>query len=556
MEGGPAVVLVSHDPRTFEVVGRELRKRYVSDYRVITCGDAARGAATLEQLGSNDLPVALIMSAYGATDPGGIDFLRRTRRAHPAAKRIVIVRWGDFALADDIFAAIALGHVDHWLLRPEHSPDEEFHRSITEFLEDWSVARGMGFEAVRIIGDDLSARTHSLRETFRRNHIPTGFYEMDSDAGRSMLSELGLGRPRELVVVLQFTREPRMLTDPTDLEIAEAFGLMKPLPGGERFDVTIIGAGPAGLAAAVYAASEGLSTLVLERQAVGGQAGTTSSIRNYPGFPKGVSGNRLTFDAYLQAWSFGATFHWMRAAVGLRSEGPDKIVSLSDGTEVRSCTVIVATGVTYRRLGIPALDELEGCGVFYGAAVTEAPAMKGEDVFVVGGGNSAGQAAAYLAKHASSVTVLVRSDRLAASMSDYLVKEIDSTPNISVRHQVQIVGGGGDGYFDHLVLKDLATGTEETLEGAALFAMIGFEPHTEWLGDDVARDDWGFVLTGTDLPAECVTERLPLSLETSTPGVFAVGDVRHGSVKRCASAVGQGAVAIPQVHAYLESAER
>ena len=404
--------------------------------------------------------------------------------------------------------------------------------------------------------EPASARSHELRDTFARNHIPIGFYDAASEDGQRILHELGVDGGSLPVVVLPFTRDGSVLTDPSDADIADAFGLLAPLPQDAHFDVAVIGSGPAGLAAAVYAASEGLSTLVVERQAVGGQAGTSSLIRNYLGFPKGISGNKLAFSAYLQAWSFNTTFHFMREAVNLTVDGGDKVIALSDGTNVRSRCVIVANGVAYRRLDVPDLDALQGRGVFYGAAVSEAPAMSGKRVFVVGGGNSAGQAAVHLARYAAGVTILVRGNSLAASMSDYLIREIESAPNIDVRHQTQVVGGGGEDGLDHVTLRDLATGRAETLDAAGLLVLIGSESRTEWLRDCVLRDQWGFIITGPDLldhgASAWPLERPPLLLETSTPGVFAAGDARHGSVKRVASAVGEGATAVSLIHRYLD----
>jgi thioredoxin reductase len=400
-----------------------------------------------------------------------------------------------------------------------------------------------------------------LTDAFGRNHIPYRFYDSASAPGRQLLSETGLQDPDMPVVELKFSTPPVVLEDPSDMEIADAFGLMKPLSSDDRFDVTIIGSGPAGLAAAVYASSEGLKTLVVEREAVGGQAGTSSLIRNYLGFPKGVSGTKLAFSAYLQAWSFGATFHWMREATGLSAGGDDRVVSLSDGTTVRSRCVIVASGVAYRRLNIPSLDALQGRGVFYGAAVAEAQAMKGCEVFVVGGGNSAGQAALHLGKFASHVTVLVRGADVAASMSNYLVKEINFNPNVDVRHNVEIIGGGEEGALRHLTLRDRNTGATEEVPAGGLFVLIGSQSRTQWLSDTVLRDDWGFLVTGGDElmidgHESWPLERSPMLFETSMPGVFAAGDVRRGSVKRVASAVGEGAIAVRMIHLYLEMQRR
>jgi len=347
-----------------------------------------------------------------------------------------------------------------------------------------------------------------------------------------------------------------VLEDPDDLEIADAFGLLTPLDDQAVYDLVVAGSGPAGLGASVYAASEGLDTLVLEPEAIGGQAGTSSLIRNYPGFPTGISGNRLAFHAYQQAWSFGSTFHFMRSAQGICPEDGRIRITLSDGATVRTRTVVVATGASWRRIGVPELEALTGRGVFYGAAVSEAPAMRGRQVFVVGGGNSAGQAAVHLSRYADRVTVLVRRASLAETMSDYLIRELEALPNIDIRPRSQVVAGSGSDFLETITVRDLDTG-EETVEPGVLFVLIGSEPRTEWLGGALARDRWGFLLTGADLLTEervrpaWPLDRAPALLETSLPGVFAAGDVRAGSVKRVASAVGEGALAITRVHAHL-----
>jgi thioredoxin reductase (NADPH) len=347
-----------------------------------------------------------------------------------------------------------------------------------------------------------------------------------------------------------------VLVQPTNAEVAEALG-MRTTPGTGLYDVAVIGAGPAGLAAAVYGASEGLSTVVLEPEAIGGQAGTSSQIRNYLGFPAGVSGADLAERAYTQAWNFGAEYVYGNPAAGLRAQGPERVVTVAGGDEVRSRAVIIATGVSYRRLGIPSLDALTGISVFYGAATSEAKAMKDKEVFVVGGANSAGQAAVHLARYAARVTMLVRGQSLAESMSEYLVKEITSTPNITVRRGAVVTGGAGTGRLESLTMQDQVSGVTETTPAAALFVLIGAEPRTQWLPDEVKRDRWGYVVTGTDLmaggrpPESWPLQRPPMYLESSLPGVFAVGDVRCGSVKRVASAVGEGSVAIRLIHDYL-----
>src|SRR5680860_47790 len=553
-----AIVVMSRDPHDLGLVSGEIRKRYAADYRVISASEPQFARHELENLQKVGVETALVIAGYGPSDPDAIDFLIGVRSLCPQAKRIVVIRWGDFGAADPVFDALTVGHIDHWLLRPEHSPDEEFHRSVTEFLEDWAAAAGRGFEAVRIIGEDTSPRSHELTDAFGRNHIPYRFYNSASAPGRQLLSEAGLKEPELPVVELKFSTPPVVLEDPSDMEIADAFGLMKPLSSEDRFDVTIIGSGPAGLAAAVYASSEGLETLVIERQAVGGQAGTSSLIRNYLGFPKGVSGNKLAISAYLQAWSFGASFHFMREVEGLGTDGDALVLKLSDGTEARSNCVIIATGVTYRRLNIESLDALQGRGVFYGAAVSEAHAMKDKKVLVVGGGNSAGQSAVHLSKYASQVTVLVRGETVAASMSGYLVKELEAIPNIEVRHNVETIGGGGAEGLDYVLVRNRLSGEEEELPAGALFVLIGSRPGTAWLEGSVVRDDWGFIVTGHDLMSDDYDykwnpDRPPMLLESSMPGVFAIGDVRRSSVKRVASAVGEGAIAVQLLHRFKEN---
>ena len=557
----PAIAVITRSARTMKIVAEELTKRYGDDYHVETCDDPSRAVDELERLAQAQTDVALVLTGFSDEDDDGLSTMASVKTIHPAARRGAVVNWGDFGRAQALFDAMGAGQLDFYLIRPEHPRDEEFHRSITESLEDWALTRGGGYEAVRIIGDPRQARSHELRDTFTRNHIPIGFHDATVAAGRQLLADLGLHDPPLPVLVLQFTREPTVLTDPTDLEIADAFGLTNTPSADEVFDVAIIGAGPAGLAAAVSAASEGLNTLVVEQQAVGGQAGTSSLIRNYPGFPRGVSGGKLAFHAFHQAWSFGATFLFMRSAIGLRKEGDVLLLSLSDGTTIRTRTLIVASGVSYRRLDVPGVDGLLARGVFYGAAVSEAPGMVGGEAYVVGGGNSAGQAAVHLAKFARHVSILVRGTTLADSMSEYLIREIDASPAIDVVYQAEVVECLGSDTLTGLVLRDRADGTTRTVPADALFVLIGSEPRTDWLDGVVERDQWGFVLTGTDVPLDLASNEdgavtAPTPLETSMRGVFAVGDVRRGSVKRVASAVGQGAVVIPLVHQYLDDMHR
>ena len=455
-----------------------------------------------------------------------------------------------------IFEAIALGDLDTWVFRPAARGDEEFHLSIAEMLQDWGERNRTTQEAVQIIGERWALRSQELRDMFRRNKVAAGFYDSAQPAGQELLNALGLSAPELPVVVLRFRPDRPVLINPNAIEIAAAFGLMDRLDGLGVFDVAVIGAGPAGLSAAVYASSEGLRTVVVEPLAMGGQAGDSSLIRNYLGFPRGISGNRLAANAYQQAWAFGATFLWSRSVTSIDRDGDLRLVRLSDGQSLRARSVVVATGAEWRRLDVPSLEALRGRGVFYGAAVSESRAMTGRHVFVLGGGNSAGQAAVYLSRFAAQVTVLIRRHSLAETMADYLIRELVSAGNVAIRTRVQVVGGSGDRVLHDLVLEEMEDGTRTTVEADALFVMIGSTPHTDCLGEEVVRDRWGFILTGPDLAAQSpssVDGRSPLMFETSLPGVFAIGDVRHGSIKRVASAVGAGAIVVAMVHEYLRT---
>ena len=550
-----AIIIVSREPGARQILHRELSTRYGADYQILGCDRPAELAPWMRDLRKAGLPVALVIGGVGGQDPDGIEVLAAVRAIDPTALRVAAVRWGDWPSTRSVFNAVTLGTLDHWVIRPVQAPDEEFHRSITEFLREWSSGRGGGFEAVQVIGERWSARSQELRDLLSRYRVPAGFYDAATGAARQMLGELGLASPDLPVVVLRFAAGRPALVNPSNREIADAFGVMTPVSPGEVFDLAVIGAGPAGLAAAVYASSEGLRTVVAEHEAVGGQAGTSSMIRNYPGFSQGISGARLAQEMWRQAWTFGTTFLHMRQAQDLSSQDGRYRLRLSDGGVLTARTVVIATGAAYRRLGIPALEDLQGRGVFYGAAASEAPAMRGRTVFVAGGGNSAGQAALHLARWARQVTVLVRAKSLADTMSDYLIRQIGSAPNIDVRYRVQVAGGTGTGHLESLVLQDAASGTRRSVPADALFVLIGSQPRTQWLAGSVARDRRGFVLTGPDLPAgtRWPPGRPPLPLETSLPGVFAAGDVRRGSLNRVASAVGDGAATIPLVHRYLHT---
>jgi thioredoxin reductase (NADPH) len=551
----PVVMAVDDDPVALGVLRQELDKRYGADYRLLCDGDTEAGLRALERLQADGGQVALVLADQWMPTMTGLQFLTRAHRLHPTAKRGLLIDWGDSTTAEPILQAATFDQVDYWINKPTQPGDELFHQAVSGFLYEWARLHRPQFQAVRVVGDQWSARSHELRDLLSRNGIPFGFYPVDGEEGRRLLASVGATGERLPVVVLF---DGRVMADPSNAELAEALAV-RTHPEPVTYDLAVVGAGPAGLAAAVSGASEGLRTTVLEPEAIGGQAGSSSMIRNYLGFPRGVSGAELAQRAYEQAWIFRADFVYGQRAVGLRAAGPERVVGLSDGDQVASRAVVLATGVSYRRLGVPSLEALTGAGVFYGAAASEAPAMRGQQVYVVGGANSAGQAAVHLARYAERVTMLVRGSSLAATMSDYLVQEIHAALNITVRLGVEVVDGHGDGRLASLTLRDRQSGATETVPAAALFVLIGAEPHTGWLPQAIRRDRWGFVVTGADLlqdgtpPPGWPLDRPPMPFESSMPGVFAVGDVRHGSVKRVASAVGEGSVAIQLVHQYRNS---
>lgn len=546
----PVILAVEEDEKSRQDVERELNDRYGRSYRIVCLGSTAEGTTELIRLADAGEPVALALAGESVDGAPGSQFLAGVRRRHPQAQRGLLIdyaSWGHEPTGEAIFTAMARRQIDYYLIRPTRAPDELFHQAISTFLLEWAHARRVSSHTVHIVGESWSGRAYELRKVLGRCALPHAFCLADSPEGRTLVAEVGDGKPLPLVVF----PDGEVLADPSNAELTLAAG--GPVsPDGRDFDLVIVGAGPAGLSAAVYGASEGFRTLVIDGGGIGGQATLSSLIRNYLGFPRGITGRRLAEEAYEQAWVFGARFAFMQQATSLKREGERVLVGLSDFPDVSARAVILASGVAYRRLEVDVIESLAltGAGVFYGGPATEAPAMAGQDVFIVGGANSAGQAALHLADYARRVTVVIRASSLGAGMSHYLVQQIEASPNIEVRLSTEVVGGEGDGWLERLELRARGASETETVSAHALFVMIGARPNTEWLPAEVLRDGGGFIRTGLE-PADTPDwplERAPFSLETSMPGVLAVGDVRSGAMNRVASAVGEGSIAVRQVH--------
>jgi thioredoxin reductase (NADPH) len=544
----PILLAVDDDVSVLEAVVQDLRRKYGNDYRVMRAASGQAALDTLTQLKTRPDPVALIVSDQRMPGMTGVDFLEKARDMYPEARRVLLTAYADTEAA---IRAINTARIHYYLNKPWDPPEEKLYPVLDDLLDDWKAGYRAPFEGLRVIGNRWSLQDYSLRNFLSRNYIPYRWFDVAGSEEAEKLVEERQLKPEQLPAVL--FADGSVMTEADPDKLAARVGLSTQATH-EFYDMTVVGAGPAGLAAAVYGASEGLKTLVIEPDAPGGQAGSSSRIENYLGFPYGVSGERLGHLAFDQARKFGAEFLTQRAT-GLRIDGQYRFVKLADGREVASHIVLLAPGVQYRKLAVPGADHLTGCGIYYGAALVEAASCRDESVFIVGGANSAGQAALYFAKYASKVTMLVRGNGLGATMSKYLIDEIERTSNIVVETRTQVVGAEGNGHLERLMF--VGPKGEFCAPATSLFVFIGAEPLVDWLPPSILRDEKGFVLAGPDLrhdgklPESWQEPREPFLLETSVPGVFVAGDVRHGSIKRVASAVGEGSIAVQFAHQYL-----
>jgi thioredoxin reductase (NADPH) len=549
----PILLTVDDDPEVSRSLARDLRQRYGEDYRIRRAESGPAALDAVKELKLRGERIGLFLADQRMPEMTGVEFLAEARRFYPKARRVLLTAYADTEAA---IAAINRADVHYYLLKPWDPPQEKLYPVLDDLLEDWKLQdRLKSDDGIRIVGHRWSAPSHEVKDFLTRNQVPFKWFELERDAEAARLLAANGGDAGHLPLVI--TDSGRALQGPSTIEVADALGLSS-TPSLPFYDLIVIGGGPAGLGAAVYGASEGLRTVLVEREAIGGQAGQSSRIENYLGFPSGIRGGDLAWRATTQARRFGAEMLLTAEVASLNVCGSARVVRLANGSELSAHSVLLTTGVAYRRLTAPGVDAFTGSGVYYGAATTEAQSCRDEDVYIVGGANSAGQAAVFFAPTARSVTLMVRGPGLERSMSHYLIQQIAELPNVHVRACTEVVGASGSDHLERLRIADLAAGTEEEVEASWLFVFIGAAPCTDWLGKEVMRDENGFVLTGPDLltdgqlPADWPLERQPYYLETSVPGVFAAGDVRGQSVKRVASAVGEGAMAVTLVHRYLE----
>ncbi|HEX6535039.1 MAG TPA: FAD-dependent oxidoreductase [Gemmatimonadaceae bacterium] len=561
MAARPVILTIDDDPEVLRAVERDLRREYGEHYRVLRADSGATALTLLEQLKRRGDPVALLLADQRMPGMTGVEFLEQAMAVAPGAKRVLLTAYAD---TDAAISAINKVRIHYYLMKPWDPPEQNLYPYLGDLLDDWRANYRPPFEGIRVIGNRWSPKSHAVRDFLGRNLTPYRWLDLDVSAeARDLLATLeGSGGEKTTAPTLTppvvVFPDGRVLPDPDLVTLAERIGLRT---RAERpfYDLVVVGAGPAGLAAAVYGASEGLKTLLVEREAPGGQAGTSSNIENYLGFPAGLTGADLARRAVAQARKFGAEILTPAECRSMRTNDAYRVLTMSDGSEISSRVVLVASGVQYRRLDVPGAEKLAGCGVYYGASLSEALSCRGEDVFIVGGGNSAGQAAVFFAQYARSVTILVRGSGLKESMSQYLIDQIAAIPNVTVMTGTRVTAVEGNGRLERITIVCEGAGgrSERTVPASSMFVFIGAVPRTDWLGEQVKRDEFGFIYTGPDLPRDggripgWPLARDPFLLETNVPGVFCAGDVRHQSVKRVASAVGEGSIAVQFTHRYL-----
>jgi thioredoxin reductase (NADPH) len=547
-----AILTVDDDPGVSRAVARDLRRRYGERHRIVRAESGETALDALRQMKLRGELVSVILADYRMPQMNGIEFLERAMDVYPMARRVLLTAYADTSAAID---AINVVDLDHYLLKPWDPPEEKLYPVVDAMLDAWLATDHRPVTETKVVGHRWSARSNEVRDFLARNQVPYRWYASGEPEGERLLAAAGADG---LTLPIVITEDGEALVAPADAELAAKVGLST-VPAADFYDLIIIGGGPAGLGSAVYGASEGLRTVLVERTATGGQAGQSSRIENYLGFPDGVSGAQLTNRARRQARKFGAEVLTTRDVVGLEATGSGRSVRFADGGTISAHTVILATGVSYRKLDAPGVADLAGRGIFYGSALTEAAGCAGQDVYIVGGANSAGQAAVYLARTARSVTILVRAPSLRTSMSHYLIQQIEDIPAISVRTCTEVIAAEGSDHLERLTLRDSSSGATETVDAPMMFVFIGAAPLTGWLEGVVARDSRGFIIAGPDLspgggqPRGWPLDRAPYHLETSVPGVFVAGDARSESAKRVASAVGEGAMAVMFVNRYLEN---
>jgi thioredoxin reductase (NADPH) len=548
----PVLLAVDDDPEVLRAVDRDLRRQYASRFRVLRADSGEAALDSLRELKARNEAVALLLVDQRMPQVTGMKLLGQAMELYPDARRVLLTAYAD---TDAAIQAINQVKLHYYLLKPWDPPEQHLYPVLDDLLEDWEATVRPPFEGIRVVGTRWSPDAFALRDFLGRNQVP--YQWLDAQAHFAAQGLPAAGEPAPKLPLVLFP-DGTSLEQPTPRDVAGKIGLNN-RPEKPFYDLIIVGAGPAGLAAAVYGASEGLHTMLIEREAPGGQAGTSSRIENYLGFPTGLSGADLSRRAAIQARRFGVEILTPEEVVGVRVEDPYRIVVLGDGTELSCHALLVASGVSYRKLDVPGLERLTGAGVYYGGALSEALACAGEDVYIVGGANSAGQSAVHFAKHARCVTMLVRGAALAATMSQYLIEQIQALPNIRVWTHAQVVEARGDDHLEAIVVANSQDGQRRTLATRGLFIFIGAQPRTDWLEGVVERDQLGFVLAGPDLlrdgklPKGWKPDRPPSLLEASVPGIFVAGDVRRGSIKRVASGVGEGSIAIALVHQYLSN---